>query len=86
MSTTTPRDLPSPLDPTASPEEIARCEALDVRERVALLEAWRADEVALLRADGEGMAADRLPGRSPGGAASRLADVERALEHLHAGE
>lgn len=68
-----PLKLPSPLTPSASPMEVARCSSLSLAERRKVLCQWHEDAVALERAAAEGMTGE---GRS------RLAEVTAALEAL----
>jgi hypothetical protein len=64
----------NPRSAYPSPEYLAQSD-LSHAQKLRLLERWKADEEALMRATGEGMG---------GGQPTMIARVERALESLRA--
>jgi len=69
-------EMADPRSAYPSPEYLANSD-LSHAQKVRLLERWKADEVALMRAAGEGMG---------GGEQPMIARVERVLEGLRASE
>jgi hypothetical protein len=64
------------VDPTRAfkrPMDVVEAEDIGVAEKLAILEAWQADERALQRAEDEGMG---------GGEHAHLQKVQTALAHL----
>ena len=63
----------SPARTFKSPMDVVKTNDIGRVDKLAILKAWEADEVALLRAEDEGMG---------GGEHSHLHKVRAALEHL----
>jgi hypothetical protein len=70
------KEITDPRSAYPSPEYLAKSD-LSHAQKVRLLERWKADEEALMRAAGEGMS---------GGEQPMVARVERVLEELRASE
>ncbi|QDV08793.1 hypothetical protein Poly30_43480 [Planctomycetes bacterium Poly30] len=76
-------DLPAPLTEDASPQEVAECKALPVARRRELLEQWKGDEQAHLRAQNEGMTAKGDEAEHPNAtSAGTLQEIVDALASL----
>jgi hypothetical protein len=67
------RAIVSPTGSFRSPMEVVEANGILLVEKVAILQAWEADERALLRAEDEGMS---------GGEHAHLHKVLAALDHL----
>jgi hypothetical protein len=67
------RAKPSPARTFKSPTDVVETNDIERVDKLAILKAWEVDEVALLRAEGEGMG---------GGEHAHLHKVRAALEHL----
>jgi hypothetical protein len=67
------RAIVSPAAIFKSPMEVVEADGIELVEKVAILNAWEADERALLRAEDEGMS---------GGEHAHLHKVLAALDHL----
>jgi hypothetical protein len=67
------RAIVSPTGIFKCPMEVVEANGIQLVEKVAILQAWEADERALLRAEDEGMS---------GGEHAHLNKVLAALEHL----
>ena len=63
----------SPARIFKSPTDVVETNDIGPAEKLAILQAWEADEQALLRAEGEGMG---------GGEHAHLHKVQAALNHL----
>ena len=63
----------SPAHTFKSPMDVVETNDIERVDKLAILKAWEVDEVALLRAEGEGMG---------GGEHAHLRKVRAALEHL----
>ena len=63
----------SPAATFKSPMDVVETNDIERADKLAILKAWEADEVALLRAEDEGMG---------GGEHAHLHKVRAALEHL----
>jgi hypothetical protein len=63
----------SPARTFKSPMDVVERNDIERKDKVAILKAWEADEVALLRAEDEGMG---------GGEHAHLHKVQAALDHL----
>lgn len=70
-------DFPEPLSDDASPMDVAACAALSVAQRRELLEQWKGDERAQLRAQDEGMTAK--PADGPQHSTSESAETLQAI-------
>lgn len=67
--------------------DVARCDALSAERRRELLQQWRADAEARLRAQGEGMEATVVGGEHPNSDnAAALQAIADALDTLPASE
>jgi hypothetical protein len=66
----------SPARTFKSPMDVAEMNDIDRADKFAILKAWEADELALLRAEDEGMG---------GGEHAHLHKVQAALDHLKQG-
>ena len=63
----------SPAHRFKSPMDVVETSQIERGDKVAILKSWEADELALLRAEGEGMG---------GGKHAHLQKVRAALDHL----
>lgn len=72
--------LPDGLGENAKPADVARHDSLSIDERRRILVQWREDQLALVRAQAEGM--QQTDPAAAGSVAERLTQIESALATL----
>ena len=70
--------IADPRSAFSHPQDIVAAEGLSEQQKLELLNRWRQNELALVRAAGEGMAGGEQP--------TVLQDVEHAIKQLRGGE